>query len=200
VLGAGLAVGGVALVIGGLLLVSGGGTPSSSSSAVDASAARPRSSSPAPSRPAAASTGRPNGTTAARPTATAPAGPTTVSGALPGTAPAPASVRPQPAGPSTAPRATSAPRPALVVLNNSRVRGLAARTAVRVEQAGWPVRLVGSYRGRIRATTVYYPAGLQPAAARFATSFPGVARVLPRPATMPGPPGLVLVVTRDAAS
>lgn len=83
------------------------------------------------------------------------------------------------------------------MLNNSRVPGLAVRAAARLERAGWPVRLVGSYRGRIRATTVYYPSGRRTAAERLATSTPGVARVLPRPATVPGPPGLVLVVTRD---
>ena len=100
------------------------------------------------------------------------------------------------------PAAEPAPAPSdelpLLVLNNSRIDGLAQRTAQRLEAGGWPVRDTGSLRGRIRATTVYYEAGQEAAARELARRFPWVQRVLPRLATLPGE-GLTLVVTRDAA-
>ncbi|MCW2667810.1 MAG: hypothetical protein JWN57_2772, partial [Frankiales bacterium] len=90
-----------------------------------------------------------------------------------------------------------APLPAVTVLNNSTVEGLADRAAARFARAGWPVRLVGNFRGRLRATTVYYEPGQRAAAQRFARTFRGVPRVLPRPANIPGPRGLTVVLTRD---
>ena len=86
-------------------------------------------------------------------------------------------------------------RPALTVLNNSRIPDLAAGAAARYRSAGWPVRLVGSFRGRIVATTVYYAAGQREQARQVAAQF-GVPRVLPRFAGLPGS-GLTVVVTRD---
>ena len=62
--------------------------------------------------------------------------------------------------------------------------------------AGWPVARTGNYRGRIRSTTVYYPAGLEASAREFASRFPSVQRVLPRPENLPGE-GLTVVLTRD---
>jgi hypothetical protein len=188
VLGAGLAVGGVALVIGGLLVATGGRTGADAVGATASgvrtatSAPAPGATAPLPARPAPrpAPTRAPAAAPPARPAASTPA------------------ARRAAAVPLPAPPAPS--RPALVVLNNSRVPCLAARAAARVERAGWPVQLVGSYRGRIRATTVYYPAGQRSAAERLAAAVPAVARVLPRPARVPGPPGLVLVVTRASAS
>ncbi len=85
------------------------------------------------------------------------------------------------------------------MLNNSKVDGLADEAAARFERAGWPVRLVGNFRGRIRATTVYYEPGQRAAALRFANTFRGVPRVLPRPDNIPGPRGMTVVVTRDFA-
>ena len=86
---------------------------------------------------------------------------------------------------------------AVTVLNNSRFTGLAWRAAARYRAAGWPVAATGNFRGRLRATTVYFEAGQQPSAVRFAQQF-GVARVLPRFAGLPGY-GLTVVLTRDAA-
>jgi hypothetical protein len=84
----------------------------------------------------------------------------------------------------------------LLVLNNSRIPGLADTAARRFEAGGWPVRETGNLRGRIRATTVYYPPGEQEVARELARRFPGIARVLPRLPNLPGS-GLTVVVTRD---
>ena len=116
----------------------------------------------------------------------------------------PPSVVEAPAAPVAPPVAEPAPvAPSVVVpvtvLNNSRITGLADRGAARFEAAGWPVVATGNYRGRIRSTTVYYPAGLEVSAHEFAKRFPGVARVLPRPENLPGS-GLTAVLTRDFSS
>ncbi|MCY7364352.1 MAG: LytR C-terminal domain-containing protein [Frankiaceae bacterium] len=109
-----------------------------------------------------------------------------------------------PAAPVAPPVAEPAPvAPSVVVpvtvLNNSRITGLADRGAQQFEAAGWPVAETGNHRGRIRATTVYYPAGLEASAREFASRFPGVERVLPRPENLPGS-GLTAVLTRDFSS
>lgn len=88
-------------------------------------------------------------------------------------------------------------RPTLTVLNNSRIPRLAEQAAVRYRAAGWPVGVVGSFRGRIVATTVYYAPGGREQAREVAARF-GVPRVLPRFAGLPGF-GLTVVVTRDLA-
>jgi len=88
-----------------------------------------------------------------------------------------------------------APKLALTVLNNSTRTGLAARAAARYRAAGWPVKLVGSFRGRLTETTVYYDPGQQPSAAALAKAFPGITRVLPRFPGLPGS-GLTVVLTR----
>lgn len=113
---------------------------------------------------------------------------------------------PAPAAPVGPPVAEPQPQPVapsvvvpVTVLNNSRIAGLADRGAARFEAAGWPVAETGNYRGRIRATTVYYPAGLEASAREFASRFPGVARLLPRPSNLPAS-GLTVVLTRDFSS
>ena len=120
------------------------------------------------------------------------------------TEPAGATATPAPAVPVAPPVAEPAPvSPSVVVpvtvLNNSRITGLADRSAAQFEAGGWPVAGTGNYRGRIRATTVYYPAGIEAAAREFAGRFAGVERVLPRPANLPGS-GLTVVLTRDFSS
>lgn len=114
---------------------------------------------------------------------------------LPDSQPAPTSSDMAPAAPATA----AAPaRPLLTVLNNSRIPTLAERAAARYRAAGWPVAVVGSFGGRIVATTVYYAPGQRSQAQAVAAQF-GVPRVLPRFAGLPGR-GLTIVVTRDLAS
>jgi hypothetical protein len=82
------------------------------------------------------------------------------------------------------------------VLNNSRRTGLAAAAAARFRAAGWPVPTEGNYTGRISETTVYYGAGQEDSARRFAREF-GIPRVLPR-SSLPGIPtsGMTVVLTR----
>jgi len=118
--------------------------------------------------------------------AAAPAAPTAPPPPAPPPAP-PAAPSPSPAAPALAP---------VTVLNNSRIDGLAARAAARFEAAGWPVAATGNYRGRLARTTVFHEPGQEAAARRFAARFPGVVRVLPRTATLPGS-GLTVVLTRD---
>jgi hypothetical protein len=84
------------------------------------------------------------------------------------------------------------------VLNNSRVKGLAATWARKLNAGGWPTPTVGNYSGGVIAqTTVYYAPGQQASAQRLARQF-GFGRVLPRFAGLPGQ-GLTLVLTRDAS-
>lgn len=115
---------------------------------------------------------------------------------------------PRAAAPRETPRAARAPvvvptepatpvRPPVVVLNNSTRSGLADRASARFARNGWPVALTGNFRGRLRATTAYYEPGQRASAERFAATFRGIDRVLPRAENIPGPRGLVVVLTRD---
>ncbi len=104
--------------------------------------------------------------------------------------PAPAVAPPAVAGPVVAPKL------ALTVLNNSTVSGLAARAAARYRAAGWPIKLTGSFRGRVPVTTVYFAPGQQASALLLQKSFPAIERVRPRFAGLPGS-GLTVVLTRD---
>lgn len=96
---------------------------------------------------------------------------------------------------TTAPSPTVAPFVDLTVLNNSTVHHLAERAAAKFRAGGWPVPATGNYSGgTITTTTIYYPAGQRASAERFARQF-GV-RVLARFAGLPGH-GMTVVVTRD---
>ena len=118
----------------------------------------------------------------------------------PAAAPAPpaAAAPPAPSAPAAAPPAPAPVVVPITVLNNSRYAGLADRAAARFEAGGWPVKLTGNFRGRIRSTTVYYAPGQEAAAREFARRFPGMQRVLPRFRGLPGS-GLTVVLTRDYA-
>lgn len=85
--------------------------------------------------------------------------------------------------PSTEP--PSAPRPTVVVFNQTSRNGLAAAFAVRLEAAGWRVRAVDNWRGTVPQTTVYYPRGERRAAQALAAAFAGVDRIHPRVSGMP---------------
>ena len=103
---------------------------------------------------------------------------------------------PPPPPPPTPPSPPAGPvQPALTVLNNSRIPTLAQTAAGRYRAGGWPVATIGSFRGRIVATTVYYLPGQRQQAREVAAAF-GIPRVLPRFAGLPGS-GLTVVVTRD---
>jgi len=96
--------------------------------------------------------------------------------------------------PVASPKPVVAPVVPLLVLNNSKISGLADRAATKFRNGGWPVRDTGNYRGRLATSTIYYPVGQRASAERFAKQF-GV-RVLPRFDTLPGS-GMTVVVTRD---
>jgi hypothetical protein len=98
---------------------------------------------------------------------------------------------------TTAPAVVAPKRPVLV-LNNSRIHGLADRSAATFRAGGWTVSGTGNYRGGIISrTTIYYAAGQLGSAQRFARQF-GIPRVLPRFSGLPGS-GLTVVLTRDYA-
>lgn len=99
---------------------------------------------------------------------------------------------------TTAAPVAPAPVVPVTVLNNSRVTGLADRSADRFRAGGWPVRATGNYRGGVVAqTTVYYAPGQLASAQRFARQF-DIPRVRPRFAGLPST-GMTVVVTRDYA-
>lgn len=112
--------------------------------------------------------------------------------------PPPAVVAPPVAAvaPPAAPVRTAAALVPVIVLNNSRIEGLADTAAEVFRDGGWPVARTGNFRGKIPSTTVYYEDGQQAAARAFAARFAEVVRVRPRFATLPAR-GLVVVVTRD---
>jgi hypothetical protein len=102
------------------------------------------------------------------------------------------------AGPTAGPTAVPvvAPIRPVTVLNNSRIKGLADRSARKFRAGGWPVKGTGNYRGgTIAETTVYYAPGQLGSAQRFARQF-DIPRVLPRFSGLPGS-GLTVVLTRD---
>ena len=127
----------------------------------------------------AVSTSAAGGPSSSRPASTAPAsGPGTAS-ALP----APSS-------------SAAVARPALDVLNNSRISGLAAKAAQQFRSGGWVVARTGNFEGRLPETTVYYPSGEQSAAEALARQFPQIRRVEAAPAGLSGAE-LTVVLTKD---
>ena len=100
----------------------------------------------------------------------------------PSSAPPPTSPQPTTPQPSTpTPSTTSAqpPLPALDVLNDSRITGLAARAAEQFRDAGWDVATTGNFKGAdVPQTTIFYPDGDKAAADRLARQF-GIHRLLP---------------------
>jgi hypothetical protein len=117
----------------------------------------------------------------------------------PSPSPSPEAVMVVPAplvSPTASPTPAAAPKLALTVLNNSNVNGLAHRAAATYRAKGWPIKLEGSFRGRIPVTTVYFAPGQQASALLLQKEFPAIQRVRPRFSTLPGS-GLTVVLTRD---
>ncbi|HEY9473262.1 MAG TPA: LytR C-terminal domain-containing protein [Mycobacteriales bacterium] len=89
-------------------------------------------------------------------------------------------------------------RPALTVLNNTTVRGLAHRAADRFATDGWSVAQVGNYAGNLPTTTVYFTPGNadeQRAAEALARAYPKITRVLPHDPHLPvSARGVIVVV------
>ncbi|WP_018636289.1 LytR C-terminal domain-containing protein [Parafrankia elaeagni] len=104
--------------------------------------------------------------------------------------------------PQSAPAAPAAPRvfAPVVVLNNSRIKGLADDAADRVEAAGFRVERVGNYLSRynVPVSTVFYDPEDADAARTLLETVPGVERMVPREETrIIETDTLILVVTRD---
>jgi hypothetical protein len=97
--------------------------------------------------------------------------------------------------PAAAPDRAGTP---VLVLNNSRITGLAADAAADLRRGGWLVAGTGNFAGRLSATTVFYTPGNaaeQRAAQALAAQFPRIAAVAARFPGLPGS-GVTLVVTR----
>ena len=107
---------------------------------------------------------------------------------------------PPPTAAIVTPSPTAAARPALTVLNNSRINGLAARAARDFAAGGWRIAATGNLRGRTPRTTVYYDPGHADEAAALRRQFPRIQEALPRPEGLPGAGTLTVVVTRDYAA
>ena len=59
--------------------------------------------------------------------------------------------------------------------NNTARKGLAEDVSIRARQAGWTVAGTDNWHGKIAASTVYYPPGMQSEAAQLAKDI-GVSR------------------------
>lgn len=92
---------------------------------------------------------------------------------------------------------TAAAPPPLVVLNDSRIAGLAARAAGVLRAAGWPVVGVGNLPAMVPESTVFYDPGQEQQAARLVAAGLGIRIALPRGSFVPDAGPLVVVVTRD---
>jgi hypothetical protein len=125
---------------------------------------------------------------------TSPRAPTTATPTTATTTVAPTTVAPTTVAPTTVAPTT------VVVLNNSRITGLARLAAAELAAGAWQVVGIGNLPGyRLPRTTVYYRPGAAAAAGRLAAGQPGGAQVLPAPAWLAGTSTLVLVVTRYRA-
>lgn len=104
---------------------------------------------------------------------------------------------PSPTPKPTTASPTAAVRPAVTVLNNSRVTGLAAKAARDFQNGGWSIVATGNLSGRLPRTTVYFSPGQEADALTLRRQFPAIQDVAPRYAGLPGEGGLTVVVTRD---
>jgi hypothetical protein len=94
--------------------------------------------------------------------------------------------------------ATGTARAPVVVLNNSRISGLAHQVAGELAAKGWQIESVGNAQGRLAQTTLYYPTGEHAAARHLAHDFPSIQAIRSADAAGIRSHGndLTLVVTR----
>jgi len=71
-------------------------------------------------------------------------------------------------------------RPPVVILNQTGIKGLAASLGKQLTAQGWTVSGLGNWQGSVPATTVYFGAGQEAAAAALAADIPGPDRTRPR--------------------
>ncbi|MDX6229984.1 MAG: hypothetical protein QOI76_3374 [Frankiales bacterium] len=150
---------------------------------------------PTTSTGAATTTGGTKTSSPAQPTKTSapakPTAPTTKPTAKPTSKP---TAKPT-AKPTTAPPPPVAVKAPLLVLNNSRIHGLAEVGKATFSKGGWTVVGTGNYTGRLPETTVFYSPGFNAAAQTLARQFPTITAIQPRPAGVPGS-ALTVVLTR----
>ncbi|MFN2518125.1 MAG: LytR C-terminal domain-containing protein [Jatrophihabitantaceae bacterium] len=111
---------------------------------------------------------------------------------------------PKSAPPKTSPDNASSSSPVanklpLVVLNNTRVAGLAVQAKARFEAGGWTVTSTGNLTDDILSTSAYFdPAvpGAEAGARALQAQFPTIKRVVPKFAQLPPGP-IVVVLTPD---
>ncbi|ABD13739.1 hypothetical protein ThrDRAFT_01248 [Frankia casuarinae] len=118
-----------------------------------------------------------------------------------------ASASPKPTPAPSASTATKPPAPPgpkatapVVVLNNSRIAGLAEVAAKQVESAGFRVERVGNYQSiyNVPVTTVFYDDADADAARALKEAMPGIESIVPRSKTrIVSTDTLILVITRD---
>jgi LytR cell envelope-related transcriptional attenuator len=157
-----------------------------------ASSASSSTASP-PASPTPTDSGSPSASGSVASTAPTSATPSPSVTAAPSTSAAPV-VSPTPAPTTNAPIV----RPPLDVLNNSHISGLAAAARRSFIARGWTVAKTGNYATTVLTTTVYFPAGEQPAAQLLAAQFPRIRRVLPAPRGV-STTHLTVVLARDWA-
>jgi hypothetical protein len=112
--------------------------------------------------------------------------------------PSPSASSPKPT-PSESSESPEPDRPQVVVLNQSGGAGLSREVADRITEAGWDVFKTGNFRGTVRTTTVYHPAGMRADARALARDLPGDPRVLERFSNL-SDSRLTVVLTDDYGS
>lgn len=127
------------------------------------------------------SVSRPAATTSSLPTsapATTPGHPSTTPPPPTPSQPAPSQPTPTPSGQPTVGSTPipTAELPVVEVFNNTKRKGLAEEVAVKARAVGWRVAGADNWHGKVVTTTVYYPAGLQGAAAQLAKVL-GIGRI-----------------------
>lgn len=145
------------------------GEPAHNPGASESPSATPQTSSALPSTPAPTSSSAATSSSASPPSSA-------IVSSLAGVPPATTSASKTPSPTAT----TAGPAPAVDVLNDSRISGLAASAAKQLRSDGWQVSAVGNWQGSsdVPSTTVFYPDGDKAAAQRLASKY-GVSRVLP---------------------
>jgi hypothetical protein len=110
----------------------------------------------------------------------------------------------KPPAPTSAPATATRPGPAVtvpvVVLNKSRIAGLAEAAARRVEAAGFPVARTGNFQStyNVPVPTVFYDDAHLAAAQALKDAVPGIQKLVPRSQTqIVSTDPLILVITRD---
>ena len=156
----------VVAIVGGLLVLFGTrGNDSVADSGKPADKTAPKAT-PKPSSGAVTPTVKPS---------TPASAPTSAPASTPASAPVSVPVATPTVPPSAPASIPASERPAVEVYNNTARKGLAEDVAIRARQTGWIVTGKDNWHGKIVASTVYFPAGMQAEATQLAKDI-GIAR------------------------